>query len=231
MMIHRKLFNIKFILTCSLLFATGFSQPKLNIQLGSGFYSPSLVGLDPDSNNVLPKGSFLSKNLLLNWGVRYQIYPNMRVGYTQSHSLHSGKIGSSKYWRNIAFRSISFETFYYLRERMELNFTLAPMINKGNISITDEKPSDDMDTLLGSYNNSSVSLTTGGTMTKTWLGFASHVGFRYYFSTLLSVEGKVGYYNSSYEENGWRLEGEKVTRPKMNIKKLPVLQLNLVIGL
>ena len=188
MMIHRKLFNIKLILTCSLLFATGFSQPKLNIQLGSGFYSPSLVGLDPDSNNVLPKGSFLSKNLLLNWGVRYQIYPNMRVGYTQSHSLHSGKIGSSKYWRNIAFRSISFETFYYLRERMELNFTLAPMINKGKISITDEKPSDDMDTLLGSYNNSSVSLKTGGTMTKTWLGFASHVGFRYYFSTLLSVE-------------------------------------------
>ena len=167
------------------------------------------------------------KRQLLNWGVRYQIYPNMRVGYTQSHSLHSGKIGSSKYSRNIAFRSISFETFYYLRERMELNFTLAPMVNKGKISITDEKPSDDMDTLLSSYDNSSVSLTTGGIMTKTWLGFASHVGFRYYFSTLLSLEGKVGYYNSSYKESNWKLEGEKVTGPKMNIKKLPVIQLNL----
>ena len=120
MMIHRKLFNIKFILTCSLLFATGFSQPKLNIQLGSGFYSPSLVGLDPDSNNVLPKASFLSKNLLLNWGVRYQIYPNMRVGYTQSHSLHSGKIGSSKYSRNIAFRSISFETLFAIKINLQI---------------------------------------------------------------------------------------------------------------
>ena len=103
---------------------------------------------------------------------------------------------------------------------MELNFTLAPMVNKGKISITDEKPSDDMDTLLSSYNNSSVSLTTGGIMTKTWLGFASHVGFRYYFSTFLSLEGKVGYYNSSYKESNWKLEGEKVTGPKMNIKKL-----------
>ena len=130
-MINRKLFNMNLIFSCSLLISLGLSQPKLNIQLGGGFYSPSLIGLDPDSNNVLPKASFLSKNLLLNWGIRYQIYPNMRVGYTQSHSLHSGKIGSSKYWRNIAFRSLSFETFYYLREKMELNFTLAPMINKG----------------------------------------------------------------------------------------------------
>ena len=114
---------------------------------------------------------------------------------------------------------------------MELNFTLAPMINKGKISIKDEKPSEDMDTLLNSYNNSSVNLSTGGTMEKTWLGFASHVGFRYYFSSLLSVEGKVGYYNSSYKESNWKLEGEKVTGPKMKIKELPVIQFNLVIGL
>ena len=160
------------------------SQPKLNIQLGGGYYNPKLIGLDPDSNNVIPSGSLLSNNLLLNWGVRYQIYHNMRLGYTQSHSLHFGKIGSSNYSRNIAFRSISFETFYYVREKMELNFTLAPMINKGKISIIDEKASADMDTLLSSYNNSSVNLSTGGTMKKTWLGFASHIGLRYYFCLL-----------------------------------------------
>jgi hypothetical protein len=155
----------------------------------------------------------------------------MRLGYTQSHSLHFGKIGSSKYSRNIAFRSISFETFYYVREKMELNFTLAPMINKGRISIIDEKASADMDTLLSSYNNSSVNLSTGGTMKKTWLGFASHIGLRYYFSSLLSVEGKIGYYNSSYSENNWKLEGEKVIGPKMKIKELPIIQFNLIIGL
>lgn len=155
----------------------------------------------------------------------------MRLGYTQSHSLHFGKIGSSNYNRNIAFRSISFETFYYVREKMELNFTLAPMINKGKISIIDEKSSADMDTLLSSYNNSSVNLSTGGTMKKTWLGFASHIGLRYYFSSLLSVEGKIGYYNSSYSENNWKLEGEKVTGPKMKINELPIIQFNLIIGL
>jgi len=231
MMNNRKVYTSKLILMYCLLGGVLLSQPKLNIQLGGGYYNPKLIGLDPDSNNVIPSGSLLSNNLLLNWGVRYQIYHNMRLGYTQSHSLHFGKIGSSNYSRNIAFRSISFETFYYVREKMELNFTLAPMINMGRISIIDEKASADMDTLLSSYNNSSVNLSTGGTMKKTWLGFASHVGLRYYFSSLLSVEGKIGYYNSSYSENNWKLEGEKVTGPKMKIKELPIIQFNLIIGL
>lgn len=231
MMNNRKVYTSKLILMYCLLGGVLLSQPKLNIQLGGGYYNPKLIGLDPDSNNVIPSGSLLSNNLLLNWGVRYQIYHNMRLGYTQSHSLHFGKIGSSKYSRNIAFRSISFETFYYVREKMELNFTLAPMINKGKISIIDEKSSADMDTLLSSYNNSSVNLSTGGTMKKTWLGFASHIGLRYYFSSLLSVEGKIGYYNSSYSENNWKLEGEKVTGPKMKINELPIIQFNLIIGL
>ena len=231
MMNNRKVYTSKLILMYCFLVGVLLSQPKLNIQLGGGYYNPKLIGLDPDSNNVIPSGSLLSNNLLLNWGVRYQIYHNMRLGYTQSHSLHFGKIGSSKYSRNIAFRSISFETFYYVREKMELNFTLAPMINKGNISIIDEKSSADMDTLLSSYNNSSVNLSTGGTMKKTWLGFASHIGLRYYFSSLLSVEGKIGYYNSSYSENNWKLEGEKVTGPKMKINELPIIQFNLIIGL
>ena len=60
MMIHRKLFNIKLFISFSLLIGLGFSQPKLNIQLGGGFYSPSLIGLDPDSNNVLPSCSWVS---------------------------------------------------------------------------------------------------------------------------------------------------------------------------
>ena len=231
MMNNRKVYTSKLILMYCFLVGVLLSQPKLNIQIGGGYYNPKLIGLDPDSNNVIPSGSLLSNNLLLNRGVRYQIYHNMRLGYTQSHSLHFGKIGSSNYSRNIAFRSISFETFYYVREKMELNFTLAPMINKGKISIIDEKASADMDTLLSSYNNSSVNLSTGGTMKKTWLGFASHIGLRYYFSSLLSVEGKIGYYNSSYSENNWKLEGEKVTGPKMKIKELPIIQFNLIIGL
>ena len=105
------------------------------------------------------------------------------------------------------------------------------MINKGSITITAKAPTDDWDSLLTSYGNSSVRLKTGSSMTKRWLGFSSHVGYRYYFSRLLSVEGKLGYYMSSYSEKNWKLEGEKVTGPPMKLGRLPVFQVNLVIGI
>ena len=203
-----------------------YSQPKYNFLVGLGYYNPKI-----ETSSPIPNLGFVGKNLLLNWGARYEIYQNVRIGYTQSHSLHLGSIGSSNYLRNLSYRSISFETFYYIKEKMELNFTLAPMINKGSITITAKAPTDDWDSLLTSYGNSSVRLKTGSSMTKRWLGFSSHVGYRYYFSRLLSVEGKLGYYMSSYSEKNWKLEGEKVTGPPMKLGRLPVFQVNLVIGI
>ena len=203
-----------------------YSQPKYNFLVGLGYYNPKI-----ETSSPIPNLGFVGKNLLLNWGARYEIYPNVRIGYTQSHSLHLGSIGSSNYLRNLSYRSISFETFYYIKEKMELNFTLAPMINKGSITITAKAPTDDWDSLLTSYGNSSVRLKTGSSMTKRWLGFSSHVGYRYYFSRLLSIEGKLGYYMSSYSEKNWKLGGEKVTGPPMKLGRLPVFQVNLVIGI
>ena len=203
-----------------------YSQPKYNFLVGLGYYNPKI-----ETSSPIPNLGFVGKNLLLNWGARYEIYPNVRIGYTQSHSLHLGSIGSSNYLRNLSYRSISFETFYYIKEKMELNFTLAPMINKGSITITAKAPTDDWDSLLTSYGNSSVRLKTGSSMTKRWLGFSSHIGYRYYFSRLLSVEGKLGYYMSSYSEKNWKLEGEKVTGPPMKLGRLPVFQVNLLIGI
>ena len=224
-------YNLQIVLF--LLLSIGYAQPKLNIQLGSGFYSPNLIGMDSDSNSNIPKSNFFSNNLLLNWGIRYQVYPNIRAGYTQSHSIDiGGKVGNSNYFRNIAYRSFSFETFYYAKERIEINFTLAPMLNKGSISLTSKSEVQDLNTLLTSYKDgSTIKLKSGGTMTKTWIGFASHIGVRYYISNLTSIEAKAGYYLSSYKETNWKLEGQKVTGPKMKIGKLPVLQLNAVFGL
>ena len=219
-------FKSKFILSTFLFLGAAFSQPKFNFILGTGYYNPKIETSDP-----IPKIGFVGKNLLLNWGMRYQIYPNVRIGYAQSHSLHFGTIGSSRYRRNISYRAFSFETFYYLKEKMELNFTISPMFNKGSITITAEAPTDDWDSLLSTYGNSSVNLKTGSSMTKSWLGFSSLVGFRYYFSRLLSVESKLGYFMSSYSEKNWKLEGEKVTGPLMEIGRLPILQVNLVIGI
>ena len=221
-----KLSRILAILSIFFLTKEVYSQPKYNFLVGLGYYNPKI-----ETSSPIPNLGFVGKNLLLNWGARYEIYPNVRIGYTQSHSLHLGSIGSSNYLRNLSYRSISFETFYYIKEKMELNFTLAPMINKGSITITAKAPTDDWDSLLTSYGNSSVRLKTGSSMTKRWLGFSSHVGYRYYFSRLLSIEGKLGYYMSSYSEKNWKLEGEKVTGPPMKLGRLPVFQVNLVIGI
>ena len=221
-----KVSRILAILSIFILTKEVYSQPKYNFLVGLGYYNPKI-----ETSSPIPNLGFVGKNLLLNWGVRYEIYPNVRIGYTQSHSLHLGSIGSSNYLRNLSYRSISFETFYYIKEKMELNFTLAPMINKGSITITAKAPTDDWDSLLTSYGNSSVRLKTGSSMTKRWLGFSSHVGYRYYFSRLLSIEGKLGYYMSSYSEKNWKLEGEKVTGPPMKLGRLPVFQVNLVIGI
>ena len=221
-----KVSRILAILSIFILTKEVYSQPKYNFLVGLGYYNPKI-----ETSSPIPDLGFVGKNLLLNWGARYEIYPNVRIGYTQSHSLHLGSIGSSNYLRNLSYRSISFETFYYIKEKMELNFTLAPMINKGSITITAKAPTDDWDSLLTSYGNSSVRLKTGSSMTKRWLGFSSHVGYRYYFSRLLSIEGKLGYYMSSYSEKNWKLEGEKVTGPPMKLGRLPVFQVNLVIGI
>ena len=221
-----KVSRILAILSIFILTKEVYSQPKYNFLVGLGYYNPKI-----ETSSPIPNLGFVGKNLLLNWGARYEIYPNVRIGYTQSHSLHLGSIGSSNYLRNLSYRSISFETFYYIKEKMELNFTLAPMINKGSITITAKAPTDDWDSLLTSYGNSSVRLKTGSSMTKRWLGFSSHVGYRYYFSRLLSIEGKLGYYMSSYSEKNWKLEGEKVTGPPMKLGRLPVFHVNLVIGI
>ena len=67
MMNNRKVYTSIFIYF--LLSGFIFAQPKLNIQLGGGFFNPKLTGLDPEENSVIPSGGLLSKNLLLNWGI------------------------------------------------------------------------------------------------------------------------------------------------------------------
>ncbi|MDP6611632.1 MAG: hypothetical protein QF823_04930 [Candidatus Marinimicrobia bacterium] len=213
-----------------MLWTTINAQPKLSFHLGGGFYSPSLGFLDPDSNSVIPSLSSFSKNILLDWGVKYQFYPNARIGYARSNSYHSGKMGDSDFLRTLSYRMIIIETFYYPRQRMELNFMLAPMYNKAIVKLTAKSSSAGWDSLLGSYGNSSVNLFTGEEMTKRWFGLASTIGFRYYIKSWLAVDGRAGFIQNAYSEKKWKLEKEKVDGPKMNIKKLPVFNVHLVLG-
>ena len=104
-----KVSRILAILSIFILTKEVYSQPKYNFLVGLGYYNPKI-----ETSSPIPNLGFVGKNLLLNWGARYEIYPNVRIGYTQSHSLHLGSIGSSNYLRNLSYRSISFETFYYI---------------------------------------------------------------------------------------------------------------------
>ena len=220
----------KLVICFLLVISFGMAQPKWSFHLGSGFYQPTLGSLDPDNNSVIPSMSAFGKNILIDWGVKYQFYPNARVGYSRSNSYHTGKIGDSDYLRTISYRMLTFETFYYPREKMELNFMLAPMYNKGIIKLTAKSSSSDWDTILNSYENSSVTLTTGGEMTKRWFGLASMIGFRYYFRPGIAIDAKAGFIRNAYSEKNWKLEKEKVSGPTMNIKKLPVFNVHFVFG-
>lgn len=218
------------IVSFSLLLSVLSAQPRLSGYGGIGLYSPSLVGLDSDSNSVIPNTGSGAKNLLLDWGFQYQFYPNARIGLSMFYSLHSGKIGSSDYFRVLSYRMLTLETFFFLRKRMELNFTLAPMWNKGRISLTASTSTDDWDNLLASYGNGTVSVSSGGSMVKRWFGLGSTIGFRYYIFTWLAVDGKIGFFQNYYSKKNWKLGKKKITGPELRINKLPVYTLHMVIG-
>ena len=207
--------------------------PKISFYLGTGFYNPGLIGLDPESNAIIPKMNLLDRNLLISWvNIKYMFYPNARVGYSQSQSFHTGTIGESNYSRTITFRELSIETFYFQFPRFELNFSLAPMYNTGTIQLTAPASSADWDSFLKNLDedNDNISLTVEGVMYKNWLGFASMIGGRYYLTSSMSIEGRLGYYRNFYSRKNWKLEKSNVIGPKLSIKNLPVFQIFYVIG-
>ena len=229
-MIPRIRTSTKLILSMIIVFSTISAQPKLSFHLGGGYYSPSLGYLDTDSNKIIPSLNTFGKKILVDWGIKYQFYPNLRLGYSRSNSYHSGKLGDSDYLRTLSYRMMSIETFYYPRKRMELNFMLAPMYNKGIIKLTAKATSTDWNTILGSYGNNNVNLSTEGEMTKRWFGLASMIGFRYYIYQWFAIDGKAGFIQNAYSEKKWKLQKEKVVGPTMNIKKLPVFKVHFIFG-
>mgnify|MGYP007000386155 len=56
-------------------------QPKLSIDLGLGFYEPTLGGFDNNETVQFPTKSILNRNVLFNWGIYYEFFNNARIGY------------------------------------------------------------------------------------------------------------------------------------------------------
>ena len=229
-----------YVLLIIFLGSAGISQPKLSLDLGLGFYQPTLTGFD-ESVVTFPSKSFTNRNLMLNWGIYYEFFNNARLGYSSFISYDgTNKLkvqlvetdAEASFRRIIQYRFFPIETFFRWKPRIELNFTLSPIWGKSQISL--ETDSADQlefwESFMDSFGEGASlgTLKSTETMTSNWFGYSSILGFRYYITSRIAVDLKSGFMNHYYDEKKWRLNGQRVTGPKMKINDLPIFSLKFI---
>ena len=217
------------------------AQPKLSIDLGIGFYEPTLAGFDENETVQFPTKGILNRNLLRNWGIYYEFFSNARIGYNSFTSYEIGKDilllnSEAIFRRSINYRLFPIETFFRWKPKIELNFTLAPIWGRGRIEL-DTTPGDkteDWNFFLNSFGGSEDPVKDMGAtdaMKSDWYGYTGMLGFRYYISSRLALDLKGGFINNSYKDDKWRVQRQSVTGPKMKIDDLPIFSFKVVYGL
>ena len=217
------------------------AQPKLSIDLGIGFYEPTLSGFDENETVQFPTKGILNRNLLRNWGIYYEFFSNARIGYNSFTSYEIGKDilllnSEAIFRRSINYRLFPIETFFRWKPKIELNFTLAPIWGRGRIEL-DTTPGDkteDWNFFLNSFGGSEDPVKDMGAtdaMKSDWYGYTGMLGFRYYISSRLALDLKGGFINNSYKDDKWRVQRQSVTGPKMKIDDLPIFSFKVVYGL
>jgi len=222
------------------LFTGSFSlaQPKISVGLGLGLYEPTLSGFDENIDVPFPKETMLNRNFLLNWAVYYEFFSNARLGYNSYSSFEVGKLdlinSKAVYRRTIIYRMFPLETYFRWKPRIELNFTLTPIWGRGRISVdtTPGDKSEDWNQLINSFGDSKPVSDLGATdaMINDWIGFSGMIGIRYYLSTRIGLDMKMGFMDNSYKNEKWRLQKKKVTGPKMKIDELPLFSFKVFYG-
>ena len=220
----------------------GYTQPGLSFDLGLGIYQPTLTGYD--ENSTFPSSNTLNRNVLFNWGVYYEFFYNARFGISTLTSIDSedsenfilSNSSSADFDRRITYRFFPIETFFRLRPRVELNFTLMPIWGRSVISLVTNPPQqlEDWESFLTLFNDDVVGLSAmkaSDNMVANWFGYGSMLGFRYYLTSRMAIDFKSGFMNNSYDETRWYLRGKKVTGPKMKIDGLPIFTLKILYGI
>ena len=207
-----------------------FSQPKMSIGMDLGYYKPVI----PSSNeNQIPLASGFSKDFLPGFSLYYQFFPGARVGFAHSFSYQSDKTKSgTPFSRILSYRMFQIETYYFSKERLEWNFSLGPIWNKGSINIDVEVDVSEWDNVLSGFSDGDVSIAVAnsGKMTTSWFGFASFIGLRYYVRSWCAVDIKTGFMNNYYDHESWKFQGKTVTGPVMNIDGLPIVTVKVIFG-
>jgi hypothetical protein len=222
------------------LFLGSFSlaQPKISVGLGLGLYEPTLSGFDENIDVRFPTGTMLNRNFLLNWAVYYEFFSNARLGYNSYSSFEAGKLdlinSKAVYRRTIIYRMFPLETYFRWKPRIELNFTLTPIWGRGRIYVdtTPGDKSEDWNQLINSFGVSKPVSDLGATdaMIKDWIGFSGMIGIRYYLSTRIGLDMKIGFMDNSYKNDKWRLQKKEVTGPIMKIDELPIFSFKVFYG-
>ena len=132
------------------------------------------------------------------------------------------------------------ETFFRLKPKVELNFTLTPIWGRGRLTL-ETKPSssddgvgytitDDWNELFNSFGDEDPlsQVASENSMKSDWLGFSGMLGYRYYIRPWIGVDFKAGFLNNNYDKNAWRFQGKKVKGPDLKIDKIPIFSLKLV---
>ena len=216
-------------------------QPKVSVDLGIGFYEPTLVGFDENQTVQFPTKSIFNRNFLLNWGIYYEFFNNARVGYNSFTSYEIGKnillINSEAVFRrSLSYRIFPVETFFRWRPNIELNFTLGLIWGRGRIELdtTPGDKTDDWNYFINSFGGTPDPISDMGAtdvMITDWLGYSSMLGFRYYLSSRIGIDVKGGFMNNSYDEDNWRIQRQKATGPKMKVDDLPIFSLKVIYGI
>ena len=225
-----------------------YSQPKISIDLGTGFYEPTMKGFDSNELVSFPTGNILTRNLLINFSVYYEFFHNARVGYNVLKSIDIGRLegfATSKpvFYRTINYRMIPLETFFRIKPKVELNFTLTPIWGRSRL-ILETKPSssdgsgvntitDDWNELLNSFGDENPlnQVASENTMVTDWLGYSGMLGYRYYIRPWIGIDIKMGFLNNNYNNNKWRFQGKTVKGPEMKIDEIPIFTFKVVYAL
>ena len=206
--------------------------------MGLGLYEPTLSGFDENSDVPFPTGNMLNRNFLLNWAIYYEFFSNARLGYNSYSSFEVGKLdlinSKAVYRRTIIYRMFPLETYFRWKPRIELNFTLTPIWGRGRIFVdtTPGDKSEDWNQLINSFGDSKPVSGLGATdaMTNDWIGFSGMIGIRYYLSTRIGLDMKMGFMDNSYKNEKWRLQKKEVTGPIMKIDELPLFYFKVFYG-
>ncbi len=217
-----RLKNILLILIgCSALMA----NPGIEAGLAFGWYEPELTGLDTSLEQSAAESNIFRKNALPGYNISYCLFPSVRIGFAQNGSYFSGEDDTTSFSRKLLYRAVYLETYFRIFRRLELNFSLAPMWNRGIIKLDVQNKEKVWDAHIGDYQ---LQVKAPEKMIVNFFGYSSMIGIRYYLMSWLAVDLKTGFMVNNYQPGNWKRDGEKLTGPVLDIKEEPFYTIRLV---